>query len=209
MKLGKHAWGIWGIALVVALAFAFLLPFTHNAVYFIALFFTLLAFVLCAWSFWRSFALKDELFSKYMGWPIFKVGLTALAAQFVLGFGLMMLAFLCPVYIALLLEIGLFATVSVGLIAREAARQMVEQSEQSLSDKTAVWKEVRRKVATLEVPQNAEWDKLLEDIRYADPTDNEQSLPYTRKILELLDGPVDADTLFAIQKQMRHRKQFG
>lgn len=209
MKLGKHAWGIWGIALVVVLAFAFLLPFTHNAVYFIALVSLLLAFALCAWSFRRSFALKDELFSKYMGWPIFNVGLTVLVAQLVLGFGLMALSFLCTVFIALLLEIGLFATAGVGMIAREATHQVVEQSEQSLSDKTVVWKEVRRKVATLEVPQNAEWDKLLEDIRYADPTDDEKSLPYTRRILELLDGPVDADTLRSIQKQMRYRKQCG
>lgn len=209
MKLGKHAWGIWGIALVVALAFAFLIPFTHNAVYFIALISMLLAFVLCAWSFWRSFALKDELFSKYMGWPIFKVGLAALAAQLVLGFGLMALSFLCPVYIALLLEIVLFAAAGVCLIAREAARQGVEQSEQPLTDRTAAWKDVRRKAATLEAPQSAEWKKLLEDIRYADPTDDEESLPYTRRILELLDGPVDADTLPAIQKQMQLRKQRG
>lgn len=209
MKLGKHAWGIWGIALVVALAFAFLIPFTHNAVYFIALISMLLAFVLCAWSFWRSFALKDELFSKYMGWPIFKGGLAALVAQLVLGFGLMALAFLCPVYIALLLEIVLFAAAGVCLIAREAARQVVEQSEQPLPDRTAAWKEVRRKAATLEAPQSAEWKKLLDDIRFADPTDDEQSLLYTRRILELLDGPLDADTLPAIQKQMQLRKQRG
>lgn len=209
MKLGKHAWEIWGIALVVALAFAFLIPFTHNAVYFIALASTLLAFVLCAWSFWRSFALKDELFSKYMGWPIFKVGLAALVAQLVLGFGLMALAFLCPVYVALLLEIVLFAAAGVCLIAREAARQVVEQSEQPLPDRTAAWKEVRRKAATLETPQSAEWKKLLEDIRFVDPTDDEQSLLYTRRILELLDGPLDADTLPAIQKQMQLRKQRG
>lgn len=207
MKLGKHAWGIWGIALVVALSFAFLIPFTHNAVYFIALASILLAFVLCAWSFWRSFALKDELFSKYMGWPVFKVGLTALAAQLILGFGLMALAFLCPFYIALLLEIVLFAAACVCLITREAARQVVEQSQQPLPDRTAAWKEVRRKAAVVEAPQSAEWKKLLEDIRYADPTDDEQSLPYTQKILELLDNPVDEEAIQAIHKQMQLRKQ--
>lgn len=207
MKLGKHAWGIWGIALVAALAFAFLIPFAHNAVYFIALVSMLLAFALCAWSFHRSFAMKDELFSKYMGWPIFKVGLAALAAQLVLGFGLMALSFLCPVFIALLLEIVLFAAAGVCLIAREAARQVVEQREQPLPDRTAAWKEVRRKAATMEVPQSAEWKKLLDDIRFADPTDDEQSLPYTQRILELLNGPVDADTLSALQKQMQLRKQ--
>lgn len=209
MKLGKHAWGIWGIALVVALAFAFLIPFTHNAVYFIALASILLAFVLCAWSFWRSFALKDELFSKYMGWPVFKVGLTALAAQLILGFGLMALAFLCPFYIALLLEIVLFAAAGVCLIARGAARQVVEQSEQPLPDRTAAWKKVRRKAAVVEAPQSAEWKKLLEDIRYADPTDDEQSLPYTQKILELLDNPVDEEAIQAIHKQMQLRKPRG
>lgn len=49
----------------------------------------------------------------------------------------------------------------------------------------------------------------LEDIRYADPTDDEQSLPYTRRISELLDGPADEDILPAIQKQMQLRKQHG
>lgn len=195
------------IALIAVLAFAFLIPFPHNAVYFIALVSTLLAFVLCAWSFWRSFALKDELFSKYMGWPIFQVGLAALAAQLILGFGLMALAFLCPVYIALLLEIVLFAAAGVCLITREAARQVEEQSERPLPDRTAAWKEVRHKATTLEVPQSTEWKKLLEDIRCADPTDDEHSLPYTQRILELLDGPVNADTLPTIQKQVQLRKQ--
>ena len=162
MKLGKYAWGIWGIALVAALAFAFLLPFTYNAVYFIALLSMLLAFVLCAWTFWRSFSTKSELFSKYMGWPIFKVGLTALAVQLAMSFGLMTLASLCPVFVAALLEIVLFAVAGICLLTREAARQVVTQTEESLPDRTAAWKEVRRKAALVDLPENREWQKVLE-----------------------------------------------
>ena len=207
MKLGKYVWGIWGIALVTALAFAFLLPFSYNAVYFIALLSMLLAFVLCAWTFWRSFSTKNELFSKYMGWPIFKVGLTALAAQLAMSFGLMTLASLCPVFVATLLEIVLFAVVGISLLTREAARQVVTQTEESLPDRTAAWKEVRRKAALVDLPENREWQKVLENIRYADPTDNEATMAYTQRILEILDGPVDADAILDIQKLMLARKQ--
>lgn len=207
MKLGKYAWGIWGITLVVALAFAFLLPFTYNVVYLIALLSMLLAFAVCAWTFWRSFSAKNELFSKYMGWPIFKVGLIVLAVQLALSFVLMTLASLCPVFVAALLEIVLFAVAGVCLLTREAARQVVTQTEESLPDRTAAWKEVRRKAALVDLPENREWQKVLENIRYADPTDNETTLAHTKRILEILDGRVDADAILDIQKLMLARKQ--
>lgn len=209
MKLEKHAWGVWGIALVAVLAVAFLLPFVHNAVYYIALASMLLAFGLCAWRFWHAFTKKEALFSKYLGWPVFKVGLTALAAQVVLGFALMALSPLCPAYVAILLEILLFAAAGVCLIARDAARQVVEQGEESLPDRTTAWKEVRRKAAMIDLPGNARWQKLLEDIRFADPTDDDRSAIHTQKILELLDSPVDDDAIQAIQKLVHLRKQRG
>lgn len=209
MKLEKHAWGIWGIALVVVLALALLLPFVHNAVYYIALASMLLAFGLCAWSFRQAFTGKDGLFSKYLGWPVFRVGLTVLAVQAVLGFGLMALSPLCPAYAAILPEILLFAAAGVCLIARDAARQAVEQGGEALPDRTAAWKEVRRKAALVELPGNARWQKLLEDIRFADPTDDERSAIHTQRILELLDSPVDEEAMQAIQKLIHLRRQRG
>ena len=80
MKLSKHAWTIWGILLVVALVLMVLIPFSRTASWWIAAGCTVLMFLLAAWTFYAAFR-KDGLESKILGWPVFKVGATALAVQ--------------------------------------------------------------------------------------------------------------------------------
>lgn len=79
MKLTKHVWMIWGIALVTVVVLAFVIPFARAAVYWLALAATLGMFGICAAAFARAFRTEETLESKLLGWPIFKVGYTALA----------------------------------------------------------------------------------------------------------------------------------
>lgn len=171
MKLTKHAWIIWGIALVTVVVLAFVIPFARAAVYWLALAATLGMFGICAAAFARAFRTGETLESKLLGWPIFKVGYTALAVQVPVGFALMGLAALCPVWIAMTIELVIFALTGVSLTARDAARAVVTQSEAYVADNTQAWKAIRAKANALAASTgNAELKKLAEEMRYADPT---------------------------------------
>ena len=55
MKLTKHAWAVWGIALAVAIALMFLIPFSRTVVWWIAAGCTAAMFGACAFAFYRAF----------------------------------------------------------------------------------------------------------------------------------------------------------
>ena len=168
MKLSKHAWIIWGIALVAVLALAFIIPFIHSATFYLALAAMLAMFGICAGGFVRAFRTGDSLESKLLGWPIFKVGYTALAAQILIGFVLMALAVLCPVWVAAVAEVLVFAVTGMSLTVRDAAREVVTKSETQAADNTQAWKAIREKAANL-AAVNPKLARLAEEIRYADP----------------------------------------
>lgn len=168
MKLSKHAWTIWGILLVVALVLMVLIPFSRTASWWIAAGCTVLMFLLAAWTFYAAFR-KDGLESKILGWPIFKVGAVALAVQVVLGFALMGLAALCPVWATVLAEVLIFAVTGICLTVKDAARVVVSQSEARMEDSTAAWKAIRQKANALAASGDADMKRLAEEIRFADP----------------------------------------
>ena len=173
MKLNRHAWILWSIALVVVLVLAFVIPFAKTAVYWPAFACTLVMFAANIAVFLRAFRRTDvqTLESKLLGWPIFKVGAVALIVQIVLGFVLMALSSLCPLFAAVIAEVLVFAACAFSLTVKDAAREVVTATETNIEDTTAAWKTIRAKVNALAATTgNADIKKLADEIRYADPT---------------------------------------
>lgn len=195
MKLSKHAWILWTISLFVTLALALLIPFVHTAVYWLALGCMSAMFLLCAYTFVRAFRKDETLESKLLGFPIFKVGYAALIVQIIMGFVLMTLACLCPIWLALLVEILLFGCVGFCLTAKDAAREAIVQFEANIPDNTAAWKAIRSRANAFAAESNqAELRRLAEEIRYADPTPS--SLDETiSKQLEILSNDASAENI--------------
>ena len=125
-------------------------------------------FGICAGAYVRAFRTGDSLESKLLGWPIFKVGYMALAGQILIGFVLMALAALCPVWVAAIAEVLVFAAAGMSLTVRDAAREVVTKSETQAADNTQAWKAIREKAANL-AAVNPKLARLAEEIRYADP----------------------------------------
>lgn len=170
MKLTKHAWILWGIALATVLTLSFVLPFAKTAEYLMALLCTLAMFTLCAFAFVRAFRQKNTLESKLLGWPIFQVAVVALAVQVVVGFALMAVGPLTPVWAALLVEAAVFAVTGFSLTVKDAAREAVTQAETKMEDRTQGWKAIRARASALAAgSDNAQLRRLAEEIRYADP----------------------------------------
>lgn len=204
MKLTKHAWILWGIALATVLTAALLIPFERSTVYRIALICTAVMFGVCAFSFYKAFITDQSCESKLLGWPIFKVGYTALIIQTVLAFILMALSTVYPVWIAILAEVLVFAATAFCLTARDAVREAVASLEASAAETTAAWKAIRARAAAIAAETgHPDIKKLAEEIRYADPTPTELDGEIAG-MLETLSSYADAENIrraFAMMEQ--------
>ena len=200
MKLNLHAWILWGISLVVVIALMILIPFARTAAWWIAACCTVLMFGLCAFTFVRAFRKGDTLESKLLGWPIFKVGYTAVFTQVVVGAILMVIAFICPAWLAAVVELIVFAAAGVCLTGRDAVREVITQSEAVVEDKTAPWKMIHSKVAAMAAQTNhPDIRKLAEVVRLADPTPTSMD-GQVAELLETLSSTMDdADIKKAFQ----------
>lgn len=204
MKLTKHAWTLWTILLLVVASLALLIPFVHTTVYWIALSCTGVMFILCALTFERAFRKDQTLESKLLGYPVFKVGAAATIVQTIIGFVLMALATLCPLRVAILTEILVFAGTAFCLTTKDAARETVMQFETNVSDNTSAWKKIRSRADALAAEMdNPEMRKLAEAIRFADPApcSLDEKISAT---LETLTSATETETirqLFALLQQ--------
>lgn len=206
MKLTKHAWVLWSVALAVVLLLALVIPFARTAVYWVALGCTAAMFGVCALAFVRAFRKDNKLESKLLGWPIFKVGYTALIVQIIVGFALMGLAALCPVWAAALAEVAVFASTAVCLTVKDAAREAVTAAEVKLTDNTAAWKAIRARASQVAAETgHPDIRKLAEDIRYADPTPTAMDGEIAQ-MLETLSSYADAANIAKAKALMEQRK---
>lgn len=206
MKLNKHAWAVWGITLLVVIVLMTLIPFVRTASWWIAAGCTVLMFGLCAYNFVLAFRKDNTLESKVLGWPIFKVGYVALIAQIVVGAILMGIASFCPVWVAVIVELILFAGTGFCLIAKDAAREVVRNSEASIADRTSAWRAIRNQANALaEETGNTELRKLADEIRYADPTPTSLDSEIAQ-ILEDLASSADADNIKRAYTLLSKRK---
>lgn len=206
MKLTKHAWVLWSVALAVVLLLALVIPFARTAVYWVALGCTAAMFGVCALAFVRAFRKDNKLESKLLGWPIFKVGYTALIVQIIVGFALMGLAALCPVWAAALAEVAVFAWAAVCLTVKDAAREAVTAAEVKLTDNTAAWKAIRARASQVAAETgHPDIRKLAEDIRYADPTPTAMDGEIAQ-MLETLSSYADAANIAKAKALMEQRK---
>ena len=173
-KLTIHFLILWVLALAVTALFAIVLPFEHTDVYWVACGCILAMFILVAITAWRAFRRGTDVFSKALGWPIFKAGWAALIVQIAVGFILMAVAGILPVIWAVVIEAVVFACALAVLVMRDAAREAVTDSEQRALDSTAAWKALRLRISAVAAETgNEQVKKLAEEIRYSDPTPTE------------------------------------
>lgn len=165
---------LWLLALTVFLMLAFLPPMERNAVFGIAVGATLFIFGFVAVAYVLSFMHDGTLTSKLLGYPIFRVSVFALGAQGVICLLLVALSRACPVWLAVAVEGVMIAGIACAMIGTEAARGVVERSEQTLDSRTANMKRLRR---LAQAQRDAQQDervraaaaRLAEALAYADP----------------------------------------
>ena len=206
-KLTNHAMILWGILLVVTAVLAVALPFAHSDVFWIAAVCDLIMFAAVAVVYGRAFRMDGTMESKLLGWPIFKAGLLALAAQIIVGFVLMALAAVCPVWVAVIVEIFLFAAALAVLTVRDAARTANLSSERAARDQTAQWKSIRQSIAAIASETGSEEiRRLADEIRYSDPMPTALDGKVAETVARLRGG-VTEDDVRALAQLIQERNR--
>ena len=99
---------VLAVILAAFCAIAFAVPFVKNAVFWLAFAFTLVAFGVEVYAFRTSFG-KEDVCSKFYGFPIARLAVVYFIVQLVLALVLMALAQWVPVWVAVILFVVVLA----------------------------------------------------------------------------------------------------
>ena len=101
---------IFLILLLVYVAIIAVVPFIHNAVFWVTVLFTVLAFLLAGAAAYAGFGKNPGMKSKFYGFPIVRIGAIYLAAQILAGFAFMALGKWVPLWIPFVLYAAALVT---------------------------------------------------------------------------------------------------
>ncbi len=178
-KNNSRIWIILGIIAVVFTVIAFAVPFSRDGVFWIAYAAEMVALGLQILIFKTAYDNTDDLKSRVLGFPVFRVGYIYLGIQTVLSLALLILGTIedLPVQIAIILCVLVLAAALICSISVNMAREKIVQIETSQSADTTVIKQLRMMSENLVNKANdaelrSHLDKLAESFRYSDPVSN-------------------------------------
>lgn len=172
------------IALVVFNVIAFVIPIPKNAVFWVAYIFGMLAIAAQLLFMSIAFSGKNDIRSKFYGFPIARIGVIYGICQILLSFSAMALGAFIPVWIPVVVFIIIAAAAGVGLISVDMVRDEIEQLDKKLVKDVNNMRDLQSKINLIVSRVDCGEDlrsalaKLGEDIKYSDPVSN----PATEKI---------------------------
>jgi len=181
--MSKHRKQLIAVLAVMAIVFSvavFLIPFPKKSVFWIAWLFEMIAFALQIPIFKLAFDNANELKSKFLGFPVFRVGYLYLGIQTVLSLALLALSFIpnFPVWLALILCLLVCASGIICGITTDIARDEVERIE-NVQEKNICAMNLMKSLSSSLIPLTSDTtlqkqlEKLAEDFRYSDPVSSD------------------------------------
>ena len=190
------------ILVIVAAMFsvvAFAIPFPKNASFWIAYAAELVAIVLQVPIFKVAFSGAEDLKSKFLGFPIARVGYTYLIIQTILSIMFFSMGWIpVPAWITAVVCVLVLGIMLVCSISADIARQTVQQIEQTTKVDTNLMMSLRTRSAQLvnktsDPALKKELEKLAENIRFSDPVGSSTIAAEEQKLvsaLTMLEGAV-------------------
>lgn len=193
-KKSKSAVAVFSIvAFVYALCFI-IIPFPKNAASWISFAFTLISVVAGLGIFTYAFKDGDSLVSKIYGFPIFRIGYLYIAAQFIVGVLICLIAAFVtvPYWVALVLSVILLSLAAIGVIATDNTRDIIEEIEEETERVTKPTKLFNLDIQTIvdictDENVKKELVKLAEAIKYSDPVSSEATEDTESAIFDQID----------------------
>lgn len=188
-KKQKQSLVILTIIAVVFSIIVFLIPFPKHSTFWIAYIAELLAFALQIPIFKLAYDNADNLKSKVLGFPIFRLGYIYLGVQTVVSLLLFALGFIenFPIWISIVLCLVVLSAAIVCSIAVDMARDTVTEIETAQTVNTQLMRKLRMKSQQLVNKTNdsalkKELEKLAENFRYSDPVSSPATEEYETKL---------------------------
>ena len=166
------------VLVVIAVMFsvvAFAVPFPKNASFWIAYVAEIIAIALQVPIFKVAFGGADDLKSKFLGFPIARVGYTYLIIQTILSVMFFSMGWIpVPAWITAVVCVLVLGIMLVCSITADIARQTVQSIEQTSKADTSLMMSLRTRSSQLVNRTNdpalkKELERLAENIRYSDP----------------------------------------
>ncbi len=173
-----RGWVILAILLIAYNLILFVAPFLKTADFWISYVFTMLAFLIAAFTIYIAFIKKPDAKSRFYGFPIARIGIVYLSAQLVVSFILILLGKFIPFWITLIIYIvGLVITV-LGLVSTEAVVEEIQLQDDSLKAKVDFMRSLQSQVSHMTMQCNdpdtlKHLQNFAEDLRYSDPISSE------------------------------------
>ena len=127
-----------------------------------------------------------------------------LIAQIALSFMLMAVSRVVPIWAAAVIEGLMIAATLFMMLGKSVARDVVNQTERVVSDKTQAWKAICAK-ANMLAAGNPKLAKLAEEIRFADPKPTNMDEEIVQ-MLEALSNDADTEKIKKAEKMLMQRK---
>ena len=180
------------LALAVFLVLAFVIPFEHTKLYWMAFAFSLFAVLMQTVTIGLAFHKGETYKSKFYGFSIARLGVIYLVVQILLGFLGMALGDRVPLWCGAVCYVLLFAAFVVGLVGADAARDFAETQDEKVKAAAGTMRMLQAKAAALAgVCDDAETKtylaKLAEDFRYSDPMSADATSAQELQLSVLLD----------------------
>lgn len=194
-KKNKSIIAVYGILAFIYLIAFVIIPFPKNAASWISFVFTLVSFVLSLGVSLYIFGKDDEMTSKFYGFPIFKIAYMYPLVQFAVGLLICIIAAFVavPYWVALILSLIILGASSIGVIATDNARDIVEQTEAESERVTKATKMFNLNIASVldlctEPSVKIELEKLAESFRFSDPVSSDATEDIESTIMEKLEN---------------------
>ena len=161
------------VTLVLYILVVFLFPFEHNAIFWVSVIFTLIAFAVVAASVYMAFIKNPDARSRFYGFPLARVGLIYGFGQIIASLLVMALSELLPWWIPVLVyALGLGAA-AIGLISVEAVVDEIKHQDIKLKKAVSMMRSLQSKVSQMAAQSDdAALKALAEEFRFSDPVSN-------------------------------------
>ena len=184
-KNSTKGYVILGILFALVSIIAFAVPTTKTATFWIAYAFTAAAFA-AQIIIWNKALGKEELKSKFLGFPVVHIGIVYAIIQ-VVAFAVFLFVPTLPAWSAIVVCSVIAGVSVVCMISADAGRNEIERVEAKVQKKVFYIRELQVDVeliaaAETDADTKAVLTQLAEKIRFSDPMSNEQLADLENKI---------------------------
>lgn len=213
-KNSTKGYAILGILFALVSIIAFAVPMIKTATFWIAYVFTAAAFA-AQIIIWNKALGKEELKSKFLGFPVVHIGIVYAVIQ-VIAFAVFMFVPTLPAWSAIVTCSVITGVSAVCMISADAGRDEIERVEAKVQKKVFYIRELQ---ADIELLADNESDAavktalthLAEKIRFSDPMSSEQLADLENKIsakvLELKTAPNKVEIITELNSLLDERNK--